>query len=515
MKRKNLKKAVSFMLATLMAASAMTQALAVREDPPSEAHIDSSWTMYLVPNAHIDTAWQWPYEDTARDVISDTFNRAITNLKSNENYKFTMSASKHYEWTKEYYPEMYEDVKELIANGQWDNPGGQVVEPDLNLPSGEALVRQSLEGQRFFEREFNQMSTVGYVPDTFGFNGQFPQILKKAGMDNFVTTKLNWQQQNTERDSDIFKWKAIDGTEVLAYAPMKDYVNATLSGKEGDSKLQWYQSTDGETFTPIEGATGLSYTMDKADALALAAIKFEVIPVDKDGVAGEAVSSSVVINSDSNVLVGKPVEADKQFNASEAGSMLTDGDLLTKWCADGVSEEDPRVAIIDMNGVYDLSKITLRHATAAYDEKVPGADERDRFKEYNTRKYNLYVSMDGKEWTQITAGENPDGVGVTEHIAANYITQGCVGIFGANEGSTVGTGNAIQEAGQTVIGVGFDKSDTILNLIKNGYILCTMAQNPDVMGYEGIQTAVKALEGEDVGEEFIDTGVSVINKDSL
>ena len=225
MKRKNLKKAVSFMLATLMAASAMTQALAVRENPPSNAHIDSSWTMYLVPNAHIDTAWQWPYEDTARDVISDTFSRAITNLKSNENYKFTMSASKHYEWTKEYYPEMYEDVKELIANGQWDNPGGQVVEPDLNLPSGEALVRQSLEGQRFFEREFNQMSTVGYVPDTFGFNGQFPQILKKAGMDNFVTTKLNWQQQNTERDSDIFKWKAIDGTEVLAYAPMKDYVN--------------------------------------------------------------------------------------------------------------------------------------------------------------------------------------------------------------------------------------------------------------------------------------------------
>ena len=225
MKRKNFKKTVSFMLAAIMAASAMTQAMAVREDPPSNAQIDSSWTMYLVPNAHIDTAWQWPFEDTARDVISDTFNRAVTNLKSNENYKFTMSASKHYEWAKEYYPDMYEDVKELIANGQWDNPGGQVVEPDLNLPSGEALVRQSLEGQRFFEQEFNQMSTVGYVPDTFGFNGQFPQILKKSGMDNFVTTKLNWQQQNTERDSDIFKWKAIDGTEVLSYAPMKDYVN--------------------------------------------------------------------------------------------------------------------------------------------------------------------------------------------------------------------------------------------------------------------------------------------------
>ena len=71
-----------------------------------------------------------------------------------------MSASKHYEWAKEYYPDMYEDVKELIANGQWDNPGGQVVEPDLNLPSGEALVRQSLEGQRFFEQ--------GIQPDEYG-----------------------------------------------------------------------------------------------------------------------------------------------------------------------------------------------------------------------------------------------------------------------------------------------------------------------------------------------------------
>lgn len=231
MKRKNLKKTVSFMLAAIMAASAMTPALAVREDPGSNAKIDSSWTMYLVPNAHIDTAWQWPFEDTARDIISDTFNRAVTNLKNNEKYKFSMSASKHYEWAKEYYPEMYEDVKELIAKGQWDNPGGQVVEPDLNLPSGEALVRQSLEGQRFFEQEFNQMSTVGYVPDTFGFNGQFPQILKKAGMDNFVTTKLNWQQQNTERDSDIFHWKAIDGSEVLAYAPMKDYVNIYSDGQ--------------------------------------------------------------------------------------------------------------------------------------------------------------------------------------------------------------------------------------------------------------------------------------------
>jgi alpha-mannosidase len=224
----NHKKMISLILAAALAVSSFTSVTAMaapREDVKSDATLDSGWTMYLVPNAHIDTAWQWPFEETARDVISATFSRAVNALKSNPEYKFTMSASKHYEWAKEYYPEMYEDIKELIENGQWDNPGGQVVEPDLNLPSGEALVRQSLEGQRFFQKEFGKMSTVGYVPDTFGFNGQFPQILKKAGMNSFVTTKLNWQDTNVERDSDIFKWSAIDGTQVLAYAPMRDYVN--------------------------------------------------------------------------------------------------------------------------------------------------------------------------------------------------------------------------------------------------------------------------------------------------
>lgn len=71
---------------------------------------------------------------------------------------------------------MYEDIKKFMENGQWDNPGGQVVEPDLNVPSGESLVRQSLDGQHFFEKEFGKISTVGYVPDTFGFSGQFPRF---------------------------------------------------------------------------------------------------------------------------------------------------------------------------------------------------------------------------------------------------------------------------------------------------------------------------------------------------
>jgi len=101
-------------------------------------------------------------------------------------------------------------------------------------------------------------------------------------------------------------------------------------------------------------------------------------------------------------------------------------------------------------------------------------------------------------------------VAPSKDIAANYITQGVVGIFGTNEGSTVGTGSAIKEANSGVVGVGFDKSDAIMELVGEGFLLCTMAQNPDVMGYEGMKTAIKVLAGETITEQNVDTGVSVL-----
>jgi ribose transport system substrate-binding protein len=103
----------------------------------------------------------------------------------------------------------------------------------------------------------------------------------------------------------------------------------------------------------------------------------------------------------------------------------------------------------------------------------------------------------------------------SKDAAANFITQGVVGLFGANEGSTVGIGNAIHESGSKVVGVGFDKSDMIKQLIKEGYLLCTMAQNPDVMGYEGLKAAVDVLSGKSLGGKVVDTGVSVLTKDNI
>ncbi len=103
-----------------------------------------------------------------------------------------------------------------------------------------------------------------------------------------------------------------------------------------------------------------------------------------------------------------------------------------------------------------------------------------------------------------------------QSIAENYITQGVVGIFGANEGAATGTGNAIKAAkGSKVIGVGFDKSDTIKGLIKDGYLLCTMAQNPDIMGAKGVDACVDAINGKDLGGAVTDTGVTILNKDNV
>ena len=129
------------------------------------------------------------------------------------------------------------------------------------------------------------------------------------------------------------------------------------------------------------------------------------------------------------------------------------------------------------------------------------------------REEGFRAAFEGTEFELLETQYGQGDAAQSQTIAENYITQGVVGIFGANEGSTAGTGNAIKAAeGSKVIGVGFDKSDAIMGLINDGFLLCTMAQNPDVMGAEGVKAAVKAINGEALGGAVTDTGVSVLKK---
>lgn len=129
------------------------------------------------------------------------------------------------------------------------------------------------------------------------------------------------------------------------------------------------------------------------------------------------------------------------------------------------------------------------------------------------REEGFRSAFDGKGYNLLETQYGEGDAAKSQSIAENYVTQGVVGIFGCNEGSTTGAGNAIKASGNSgIIGVGFDKSDAIMNLIADGNLLCTMAQNPDVMGSKGVEACVKALEGEGLGGEVVDTGVSVLTK---
>ena len=131
------------------------------------------------------------------------------------------------------------------------------------------------------------------------------------------------------------------------------------------------------------------------------------------------------------------------------------------------------------------------------------------------RETGFREAFEGSDYNLLETQYCDGDAAKAQSIAENYITQGVVGIFGANEGSTTGTGNAIKAGGSEIVGVGFDKSDSIKNLILDGNLLCTMAQNPDVMGSKGVEAAVKAVNGEDLGGEVVDTGVTVLNKDNI
>jgi ABC-type sugar transport system, periplasmic component len=132
-----------------------------------------------------------------------------------------------------------------------------------------------------------------------------------------------------------------------------------------------------------------------------------------------------------------------------------------------------------------------------------------------SREEGFREFFEGSDFTLMETQYSEGDAAKSQDIALNFITQGCIGLYGTNEGCSIGVGNAIAEHGDGVIGVGFDKSDAILEQVKNGHLLCTMAQNPDIMGYEGMKTAVNVLQGNEVSEKNVDTGVSVVTADDV
>lgn len=193
---------------------------------------DTHPIVFATGHCHIDTCWLWPWAETKRKVARSWSNQCDLMDRYPE-HRFTCSQAQQFKWLKQYYPSVYDRVKQWVKKGHFQPIGGSWVEHDTNLPSGESLVRQFIYGQRFFESHFGKRCNTFWLPDTFGYSSQIPQLTRLAGMTRFFTQKLSWNNINNFPHT-TFKWVALDGTQVMCHMPPSE--TYTASAHFGDVK---------------------------------------------------------------------------------------------------------------------------------------------------------------------------------------------------------------------------------------------------------------------------------------
>lgn len=168
-----------------------------------------------IGHTHIDVAWLWTVEQT-RQKAARSFSTVLQMMDEYPEYQFMSSQPQLYQFIKLRYPDLYEKIAQRIRDGRWEPEGGMWLEADCNVTSGESLVRQFLHGKRFFKEEFGVDNRILWLPDVFGYSAALPQIMKKSGIDYFMTTKIAWNQFN-QLPYDTFWWRGIDGSEVFTH----------------------------------------------------------------------------------------------------------------------------------------------------------------------------------------------------------------------------------------------------------------------------------------------------------
>jgi alpha-mannosidase len=196
-------------------------------------------------HAHLDVAWLWPLWRT-RQKVAHTVATALHLMERYPDYHFSMSQPQVYAYLQQDDPDLYARLKQRAAEGRFEPVGMMWLEPDCNIPSGESLVRQLAQGARFFAEEFGVLNHVVWLPDVFGYSAALPQLMRGCGINCFMTTKISWNQFN-RMPVDTFRWRGIDGSEVLTH-----FVTATADPVRHPSEAQNYtyvgHMTGGEVF---------------------------------------------------------------------------------------------------------------------------------------------------------------------------------------------------------------------------------------------------------------------------
>jgi alpha-mannosidase len=198
----------------------------IRKRYPAEGGV------WLTGHAHIDLAWLWPLEETRRKA-QRTFHNVVSLMGRYPELRFNQSSAQLYAWIEESDPLLFDKIRARVSEGSWEIVGGMWVEPDGNLPAGESWVRQLLFGQNYFESRFGRRAKVAWLPDSFGFAGNLPQLLASAGIPFFFTHKLTWNERNPF-PYDLYRWEGIDGSRVVAHSfknPENGY-NSRLTARE-------------------------------------------------------------------------------------------------------------------------------------------------------------------------------------------------------------------------------------------------------------------------------------------
>ncbi len=215
---------VCWTLAVGPSPEAITQARARLKPLLEKQGGDPSLNITAIGHAHMDLGWLWPIRETKRKGAR-TFATALANMDRYPDYIFGASQPQLFQWVKDSYPALYEKVKQKVKEGRFEVQGAMWVEADTNVSGGEALVRQILLGKRFFKQEFGVDVRHLWLPDVFGYSGALPQILKKAGVDYFMTQKMSWSKVN-HFPHHSFHWVGIDGTEVLTHMLAEETYNS-------------------------------------------------------------------------------------------------------------------------------------------------------------------------------------------------------------------------------------------------------------------------------------------------
>lgn len=457
-------------------------------------------------HSHLDVAWLWTVKEIHRK-CARTFSNNVSLMKAYPDFKFTQSQAAVYSFVKDHYPEIYEDVKKFVKNGQWEITGNTWVEADTNIASGESLIRQLLYGREFFMKEFGVSSDIYWLPDCFGFTAALPQVIKKSGMKYFLTSKLQYNDTN-EFPLSVFKWRSHSGDEVVSYMQKVHY--------EGDADADYIKRTrktnrqndlvDASMGMFGYGDGGGGCTFDMVEKVR----RFQKIPGLPKVKMGQANDFFAVIEKDKDSL---PVWDGEMYYENHRGTFTSQA-FVKKNNRKGEYMLRNAEMLSLTAGIYDkahLEKLWKLLLTNQFHDILPGTSIQEVFE--NTREEYALMNKEGDAIINnaLSILSARAAAGKDSIVVWNLLPFAVTGLVNAEIPCKIGT--VTDSSGKVMLSC--IKGNTVEFIAENvppmGYKVFKLADTP--ANDECVKAGISFLENKNLRAEFDENGqlVSLIN----